>query len=135
MTRFILLADNLGDIKLEQPKDGGEFKLEKVHLWVDSEHYVPLRLLMEGTVEVDGKKTPISIEKLDLDYKQAGPLYESHQRVHKLSGLMAGDERERPQGDGEGQEGDGAGQEGFGEDAQRAARHGDEDDGRQDGRI
>ena len=51
---------------------------------------MPLRLLMEGEVEANGKKTPLSIEKQDLDYKQVGPLYESHYQTYRLSGLVPG---------------------------------------------
>jgi hypothetical protein len=87
---FLLVADDLSDVKLEQPEGEAEYKLEKVSLWVDKEQYVPLRLLMNLEVESDGKKMPMTIEKLDLDYKQVGPLYESHQQVYRLSGMMSG---------------------------------------------
>lgn len=87
---FRLVAKDLSDIELEQPKGDAKFKLDKATLWLDKEHLVPLRLLMEGQVEHQGKTTPLGIEKLDLDYKQVGPLYESHHQVYKLTGLMAG---------------------------------------------
>jgi len=87
---FRVVAEDLSDIELDQPGGDAKFTLDRVSLWIDTEHYVPLRLLMEGQVEVEGKKTPITIEKLDLEYKQVGPLYESHQQVFKLGGLMAG---------------------------------------------
>ena len=47
---FLIVADDLFDIPLEQPKGGGEYRLEKASLWLDTEHYVPLRLKMEGQV-------------------------------------------------------------------------------------
>jgi hypothetical protein len=87
---YRLVADNLTDIKLDQPKGSAKFRLKTATLWLDKEHLVPLRLLMEGEAENKGKKTPIGIEKLDLDYKQVGPLYESHHQVYRLSGLMSG---------------------------------------------
>ena len=87
---YRLVADDLADIQLEQPQGDSKYTLQKVSLWVDKEHLVPLRLLMEGEVEAKGKKTPMTIEKLDLDYKQVGPLYESHTQMYKLSGMMAG---------------------------------------------
>ena len=85
----LLVADGLSDIELEQPKGDAKYTLQRTSLWLDTEHLVPLRLLMDGEVEFKGKKTPITIEKLDLDYRQVGPLYESHQQIYRLSGLMA----------------------------------------------
>jgi hypothetical protein len=86
---YRLEAEGLSDIKLEQPKENATFTLKKVTLWLDKEQLVPLRLLMEGEAENKGKKSPIGIEKLDLDYKQVGPLHESHHQVYRLSGLMS----------------------------------------------
>jgi hypothetical protein len=86
---YLLVADELADIKLDQAEGDSKFTLSRVRLWLDAEHLVPLRLLMEGEVESEGKMSPISIEKLDLDYKQVGPLYESHYQVYRLSGLMS----------------------------------------------
>jgi hypothetical protein len=87
---YRLVADNLTDIQLEQPKGDAKFTLDKATLWLDKEQLVPIRLLMEGKVESKGKTTPLTIEKLDLDYKQVGPLYESHRQVYRLAGMMAG---------------------------------------------
>jgi hypothetical protein len=87
---YVLVAEGLSDVKLEQPKGDAKYTLDKVSMWIDKEHSVPLRLLMELQIESKGKKMPMTIEKLDLDYKQVGPLYESHQQVYKISGLMSG---------------------------------------------
>ena len=87
---FHIVADDLFDIPLAQPKGGGEYRLEKVSLWIDTVHYVPIRLLMDGQVTRKNTITPISIERLDLEYRRVGPLYESHRQVMRLTGLMAG---------------------------------------------
>ncbi len=87
---FLIVADDLFDLPLAQPKNGGEYRLEKVSLWIDTEHYVPLRLLMDGQVTRAGTVTPITIERLDLDYRKVGPLFESHRQVMRLTGIMAG---------------------------------------------
>jgi hypothetical protein len=87
---YRIVADDLSDIVLEQPKGDATYALDKVTLWIDTEHYVPLRLLMEGTVKAKGKTSPMTIEKQDLDYSPAGPLYESRRQVFKLGGMMAG---------------------------------------------
>lgn len=86
---YRLVAHGLSDIKLDQPKGTAKFTLKKATRWLDKVHLVPLRLLMEGEAENKGKVIPIGIEKLDLDYKQVGPLYESHHQVYRLSGLMS----------------------------------------------
>jgi len=87
---YLLVADDVSDIKLDQPKGEAKFTLSKVSLWLDKDHLVPLRLLMEGEVQSKGKNTPMQIEKRDLDYKQVGPLYESHHQVYRMAGMMEG---------------------------------------------
>jgi hypothetical protein len=42
---------------------------------------------VDGDAEADGKVTPLSIEKLDQDYRQVGPLYEPHRQVVRLTGF------------------------------------------------
>lgn len=85
---FHLVAEGLSDVPLPQPEGGGRFTLQRIGLWVDTAEYVPLRLLMEGTLESGGRAEPITIERLDLAYAPAGPLYEPRQHVYRLSGLM-----------------------------------------------
>ncbi len=93
---YMIIAEDLSDIELDQPDNGATFTLHKMSLWIDAEHYVPRRLLMEGEIENDGQRSPLTIERLDLDYKQAGPLYESHTQIGTLGGLLAGmSEKER----------------------------------------
>ncbi|MBT8402192.1 MAG: hypothetical protein KJO98_17070 [Rhodothermia bacterium] len=93
---YLLVADDLDGIELEQPEDGPEFYVDKVSVWIDTEQYVPLKMRVEGQIEKDGKRSPLVIEKLDLNYKQVGPLYESFRRVGRITGLMAGmSEKER----------------------------------------
>lgn len=86
---YLLVAEDLSDIELEQPEGDATFTLEKASIWIDTEEYVPLRLLMEGNVEADGQTRDLTIEKLDLDYRQVGPLYESFHQVYRLGGITA----------------------------------------------
>ncbi len=85
---FHLVADNL-DRELGREGDA-EFRMDKMSLWLDREHYVPLKMRMEGTVKSKGQTVPLVIERLSLDYREVGPLYESYQQVMRISGLMAG---------------------------------------------
>lgn len=90
---YKLVAD---DLEMKQQTEDGTFTLHSASLWIDTEHYVPLRLLMEGEVESDGKTTPLTIEKLDLDHRVHGSLYVPHREVFRLSGIMqAMSEKER----------------------------------------
>jgi hypothetical protein len=86
---FVLRAEDLSDIEMEQPNDEGKFTLHTMSLWIDAKQYVPLRLKMDGEAESDGKSMPITIEKLDQDYRQVGPLYEPHRQVLRMTGAEA----------------------------------------------
>lgn len=91
---FKLVAD---DLNLEQEADGGTFTLNTATVWIDTEHYVPLRMTFDGEVDRgDGEPQSLTIEKLNLDYRQVGPLYEPFREVGKINGLMqAMSEKER----------------------------------------
>ena len=85
---YHLSATNLEDVPMEQHPGGGKFTLESVSLFIEKEHLVPMALKMKGNVENEGKPTPITIDKYDLDYKQVGPLYEPHTTVYAMDGIM-----------------------------------------------
>ena len=53
---------------------GGSFTPETVSLWLDSEYYVPLRLLVEGTMADSGRTSPLRIEKISEDYRWYGDM-------------------------------------------------------------
>jgi len=85
---YHIVADDLFDVAMDQSKDGGEFTLERIDLWVDTEQMVPLLLKMQGQMERDNTITPITISKIDLDYKKVGTLNESFTKIYRLSGIM-----------------------------------------------
>ncbi len=87
---YRIVAEDLSDVPLQQAEGGGRFTLDSISLWIDAEEYVPLRMVMGGRLESDGKVAPMTIEKWDLSYASAGPLYEARQHVYHISGLMAG---------------------------------------------
>lgn len=84
---FHLRAEGL-DRVVSEPGDEHTFTLRSVNVWIDAEHYVTLRLSMEGEVEADGERREMTIEQLFQDYRSVGPLYESHRQVMRMSGLM-----------------------------------------------
>ena len=93
---YLLRAEKLDDVDLDQPSDEGKFTLNTMSIWIDTEHYVPLRMTMDGTMEAKGETKPITIERVSDDYRKVGPLYESHRQVMRISGMMeAMDPKER----------------------------------------
>lgn len=79
--------------KLNRPLEGG-FTLQRVHLWVDREHFVPLRLRMIGDYRAsDGKTRQVTIEREDADYIAVGTLLEPHRQRFKLSGILSAKEQ------------------------------------------
>lgn len=51
---------------------GTSFEPTRASLWLDAEYYVPLRLLVEGTMSDGGRSSPLKIEKLSEDYRWYG---------------------------------------------------------------
>ena len=87
---FLLRADDLSDIELEQPEGDANVTLSSASLWIDAAEYVPLRVQFDGVVDADGSTSPFTLEMLQQDYRQVGPLYEPETRVMRMSGLMGG---------------------------------------------
>jgi hypothetical protein len=87
---YHIKADDLGDIELEQPKDGGDYQMRSFNWWIDTEEYVMLAFEMNGEVDNKGNRTPITIGGKNLDYRQVGPLYQPYTNIYQISGLMEG---------------------------------------------
>lgn len=89
---YLLRADNVNRV---QVVDGQQFTIQTVSVWIDVDEYVPLRMKVDGSVRSGGKTTPMTIEKLDLDYRPVGTLFEPHRQVMRIAGMMdAGQEAE-----------------------------------------
>jgi hypothetical protein len=76
--------------------EGGEFTLQTVNVWIDADEYVPLRMVMDGTLDTDGTVRPVTIETIERDYREVpgSNMYEPYQQVMRLTGEMA-DETKR----------------------------------------
>jgi hypothetical protein len=85
---FHLRAEGLSDIQLAQDSSEATFVLATVDFWIDATEYVPLRLLMHGNMEAEGRASPLTIELLERDYARVGSLYEARRRVMRMTGLM-----------------------------------------------
>jgi uncharacterized membrane-anchored protein YhcB (DUF1043 family) len=91
---YHLVAENL-DRKRNFAEDQ-EFVLQTVNVWIDAEHYVPLRMVMDGTMDTDGTPRPVTIENIERDYREVpgSNMYEPYQQMMRLTGEMA-DETKR----------------------------------------
>lgn len=65
--------------------------IDDVDLWIDSQECVPLRLTMAGTMTAQGQSRPLTIERLDSDYRNvAGSnMYEPFKQVMRMKGVMS----------------------------------------------
>lgn len=86
---YILVADDISDLDLGQPKSGdGAFAFKSMTAWIDTEEYVSLRTKMSGEVEVDGDMMPIDFDLLRQDYRRVETMYEPFRRVISSTGMM-----------------------------------------------
>jgi hypothetical protein len=91
---FHLRVDDFAGIELEQP-EGIAFELTRGSVWIDTENYVPLRLLFEGTMTKDGEQAPVLIEKVSQDWSNMNGLFVARREIMRLGGFMALDESQR----------------------------------------
>jgi hypothetical protein len=91
---YHLVAENLE--RRHSVDDGQEFVLQTINAWIDSDMYVPLKLVMDGTMTTDGTPRPVTIETIERDYRTVpgSNMYEPYQQVMRLTGEMA-DETKR----------------------------------------
>jgi uncharacterized membrane-anchored protein YhcB (DUF1043 family) len=91
---YHLVAENLD--RKRNFAENQEFVLQTVNVWIDAEHYVPLRMVMDGTMDTDGTPRPVTIENIERDYREVpgSNMYEPYQQVMRLTGEMA-DETKR----------------------------------------
>jgi hypothetical protein len=86
---FHLRVDGLN--QTQKSEGGEEFTLQSVSLWIDSSEYVPLRTKMDGIARGQEGERPITIERLDADYRAipGSKMYESHRQVMRFAGVMS----------------------------------------------
>lgn len=84
---FHLQASDIGQV---EKMNGGEYRMETMSMWIDTEEYVPLRMKMDGTLTVDGETKPMSIENIQADYRAVpnSNMYESYKQIMKMSGML-----------------------------------------------
>ena len=77
--------------RVEDLGDEGEFTMKTVDVWVDSDKYVPLRMIMDGTMNTDGTERPITMEVHQQDYRDVpgSNMYESYRQIMRMNGEMS----------------------------------------------
>jgi len=77
------------NVDYAQPAIGGqEIAVDTMTIWVDQEEYVPLQFRMDGNAVIEGDSRDIYMEMAMLDYRQAGPMYESMRQVMRMGGIL-----------------------------------------------
>lgn len=91
---YHLVAENLE--RKRSFAENQEFTLQTINAWIDADEYVPLKLVMDGTMDTDGTPRPVTIETIERDYRTVpgSNMYEPYQQVMRLTGEMA-DETKR----------------------------------------
>ena len=91
---YHLVAENLD--RKRSFAENQEFTLQTINAWIDADEYVPLKLVMDGTMDTDGTPRPVTIETIERDYRTVpgSNMYEPYQQVMRLTGEMA-DETKR----------------------------------------
>jgi len=88
---YHLVADNLERTRSLEGQQ--EFTLQTINIWIDADEYVPLRMVMDGTMDTDGTPRPMTIETIERDYRNVpgSNMYEPYQQVMRLTGELADD--------------------------------------------
>lgn len=91
---YHLVAENLE--RTRSFDENQEFTLQTINAWIDADEYVPLKLVMDGTLDTDGTPRPMTIETIERDYRTVpgSNMYEPYEQVMRLTGEMA-DETKR----------------------------------------
>jgi hypothetical protein len=83
---------------IELPESDVEFEPTGASLWIDTEDYVPLRMLVEGRATADGSTGDITIEKVSHAWNNDEGLFLAHEEIMRLGGAMfVADEEQREQ--------------------------------------
>jgi len=83
--------------RTQEYSPGNSFTLHTINVWVDTDKYVPLKLTMDGLMTTDGTTRPMTMEKLDQDYRDVpgSNMYESYKQIMLMNGVMTDTDREQ----------------------------------------
>jgi hypothetical protein len=74
--------------------EGQQMVLDTVNLWIDTEKCVPLKTTMHGVATEGGNSRPVTIERLDSDYRTipGSRMYEPFRQVMRMQGTMTAEQ-------------------------------------------
>ncbi len=86
-TAFHVRADGLNHV---QQSDGQTFETKAVSVWIDSSAYVPLRTVIDGVATSAGNSRPVTIEKIDADYRSVpgSRMYQPYRQRVRMQGTL-----------------------------------------------
>jgi len=92
---YHLLATGLD--RTQEYSVGNSFTLQTINVWVDTDKYVPLKMTMDGLMTTEGTTRPMTMEKLDQDYRDVpgSNMYESYKQIMLMNGVMNDADREQ----------------------------------------
>ncbi len=79
------------ELDYSQMSNDQDFELKTLHLWVDEENYVPLKMQFDGIVDDAGNKREMRIERENGGYGTVdgcGSMYEPVRSVMRMSGVL-----------------------------------------------
>jgi len=79
------------DLNYTQMANDQDFVLNTLHLWVDAEQYVPLKMQMDGRASDGQESRAVQIVREDMAYATTpgcGSLYQPHRTVMRISGVL-----------------------------------------------
>jgi hypothetical protein len=88
-----LVAEDLG---YTQAAEGTQFTLDTLHLWVDAERYVPLKMQMDGAATEGGQTRKLRIERENMGYRTVDgcrSMYEPQRSVMRIAGVLSPQEQ------------------------------------------
>ena len=78
------------DVNQSENSNGQEFTIQSMSVWIDAAEYVPLKMRMEGTAEMDGQLRDIFVEQHWSDYRAVpdSKMYESYKQLMRMGGVL-----------------------------------------------
>lgn len=78
------------DIDFRQQSDGNTFEFDTYDVWLDKQHYVPLRAQLTGTADSGGDTRDVTIDIGMSDYREVpgSDMYEAYQQRLIMTGML-----------------------------------------------
>lgn len=80
------------DVDRSQMLSEGEMSIESMTMWLGKDGYLPLRMSMDGTTQIQGQTRTVTIDTVASDFRKVpgSQLVEPFHRIVSISGIAAG---------------------------------------------